>query len=310
MEHVAPGFRNDYETAHVPPSVVQALQGNHYGAKVSMSQCWPLTYAEHLGTETSKEVGMVSRYDRRPAFGQVADALRQRIISGDLAPGDQLPSFSQIQEQYGVAVTTAQRAIRALKEEGLIEGHPGKGNFVRQERKIVTLSASYVKPDEGGKWTSWRAAAREQGMEGTQTIDEVADVEPPHQVADALRLPDGGRAIVRRRTMYLDGKPVQLADTYFPPEIAEGTPLARPEKVRGGVAALLDEMGYRTAECDEFVSARMPLGREVRSLDLKEGVPVIELFRVTKAAADAPVQCEVFVLAADRHRLRYSLPGC
>lgn len=253
---------------------------------------------------------MVSRYDRRPAFEQVADALRERITRGELEPGAQLPSFSQLVAEYGVAVTTAQRAIRTLKSEGLVEGTPGKGNYVRRERKIVTLSASYIKPDEGGTWTSWRAAAREQGMEGTQVIDAVEAVEPPSQVADALRTPEGGRAVVRRRTMYLNGKPVQLADTYFPPEIAEGTALAGSAKIPGGAAALLDELGYSTVECDEFVSARMPTVAESEALDIGEGVPVIEIFRVTKAAGDVPVQCETFVLAADRHRLKYSLPGC
>ena len=253
---------------------------------------------------------MVSRYDRRPAFEQVADALRERITRGELEPGAQLPSFSQLVAEYGVAVTTAQRAIRTLKSEGLVEGQAGKGNYVRRERKIVTLSASYVKPDEGGKWTSWRAAAREQGMEGTQVVNAVESIEPPDQVADALRIPEGGRAVVRRRTMLLNGKAVQLADTYFPPEIAEGTALAQPAKIPGGAAALLDDLGYTTAECDEFVSARMPTAKEGEVLDIDEGVPVIEIFRVTKAANDTPVQCEIFVMVADRHRLKYSLPGC
>lgn len=252
---------------------------------------------------------MVSRYDRRPAFGQVADALRERIVGGELGPGDQLPSYSEIASEHGVAVTTAQRAIRTLKAEGLVEGHTGKGNFVRHERRMVTLSASYVKPNEGGTWTTWRAAAQEQGMKGTQDINEVVEVEPPAEVADALHLPDG-RAIVRRRTMYLDGKAVQLADTYFPPGIAEGTALARAEKIRGGAASLLDQMGYRTVECDEFIAARMPTRRELEVLDLKEGVPVIEMSRTTRAVDDTPVQYEISVLAADRHRLKYSLPGC
>lgn len=253
---------------------------------------------------------MVSRYDRRPAFEQVADALRERITGGEFAPGDQLPSYSQIEAEYGVAVTTAQRAIRTLKAEGLVEGHAGKGNYVRQERKIVTLSASFVKPDVNGTWTTWRAAAAEQGLKGSQSIDEATQVAPPSEVADALRLPDGELAVVRRRTMYLNGEPVQLADSYFPVGIAEGTALARAERIPRGASALMAELGHRVVECDEFVAARMPTAREVQALSIKEGVPVIEIFRVSKAAEGRPVECEIFVLSADRHRLKYSLPGC
>lgn len=252
---------------------------------------------------------MVSKYDRRAAFEQVADALRDRIARGEFAPGDQLPSYTQLEAEYSVAITTAQRAIRTLKAEGLVESQRGKGNFVRRERPVVTLSASYIAAADG-KWQGWRAAAREQGMDGSQTLDAVTEVEPPAVVADALRLDDDERVVVRRRTMYLDGRAVQLADSYYAAELARDTPLARNEKILRGTPALLDEMGYKTAECEEFVTARMPSAQEAGALSLGAGVPVIEMVRVTKAANDLPVQCEVFILASDRHRLKYVLPNC
>ncbi|WUH94511.1 GntR family transcriptional regulator [Streptomyces sp. NBC_00433] len=252
---------------------------------------------------------MVSRYDRRAAFEQVADALRDRIARGEYEPGSQLPSYTQLESEYGVAITTAQRAIRTLKAEGLIEGQRGKGNFVRRERPVVTIPASYIAPADG-KWHGWRATARLHGMDGSQTLDEVTEGDPPTPVADALRLEDGELVVVRRRTMYLDGKPVQLADSYYAAELARGTLLARNEKIPRGTPALLDEMGYKTAECEEFVTARMPTTGEAEALKLGPGVPVIEMVRVTKAENDVPVQCEVFVLAADRHRLKYVLPNC
>ena len=252
---------------------------------------------------------MASEYGRRAAFEQVSDALRDRITRGEFGPGDQLPSYRQLKSEYGVAITTAQRAIRTLKAEGLVEGQPGRGNFVRHERPVVTLSASYIAPSDG-KWMGWREAARQQGMDGSQTLDEVAFVDPPGAVADALRLDEGQQAVVRRRTMFLDGKAVQLADSYYAGELARGTALAVNAKVKIGTAALLDGMGFKTIECEEFVAARMPSARESDLLHLGAGVPVIEMIRVTKAANDLPVQCEIFVLAADRHRLKYVLPGC
>lgn len=251
---------------------------------------------------------MAAAHDPRHAFERVADALRERISSRDLPPGAQLPSFSEIQEEYGVAVTTAQRALRVLKSEGLIEGRPGRGNFVREERKIMELTAGYVAPGEDGTWLSWREAARRQGMEGTQTLTEVGEVEPPDDVADALRLQDGERAIVRRRVMLLDGKPVQLADSYYPRDIAYGTPLSQHVKIPGGASRLLAEMGHVSTKCEEVVTAHMPSPEEARALQLDEGVPVLRLFRVVKAG-ERPVEANVYILAADRHKLMYSLPA-
>lgn len=251
---------------------------------------------------------MAAAHDPRHAFERVADALRERISSKDLPPGAQLPSFSEIQEQYGVAVTTAQRALRVLKAEGLIEGRTGRGNFVRESRQIMELTAGYVAPGQDGTWLSWAKAARQQGMEGTQKLVDVRQTDPPDDVADALRLPDGERVIVRRRLMLLDGKPVQVAESYYPLDIAEGTPLSRRAKIPGGASRLLAEMGHLSTECEEVVTARMPSPGEARALELEDGVPVLRLFRVVKAG-DRPAEANVFVLAADRHRLMYRLPA-
>ncbi|MGP3634102.1 GntR family transcriptional regulator [Streptomyces sp. 24-1644] len=70
--------------------------------------------------------------DPRPPYVQTADALRKQIQNGRLAPGAKLPSARDLQSQYGIANSTAQNALRVLKEEGLIYSVQGRGVFVRQ----------------------------------------------------------------------------------------------------------------------------------------------------------------------------------
>jgi DNA-binding GntR family transcriptional regulator len=70
--------------------------------------------------------------DPRPPYVQTADALRKEIQNGRLAPGAKLPSARELQEQYGIANSTAQNALRLLKDEGLIYSVQGRGVFVRQ----------------------------------------------------------------------------------------------------------------------------------------------------------------------------------
>lgn len=65
-----------------------------------------------------------------PNYQRVADDLRHRILSGALGPGDKLPSFAQLQAQYGVGNNAVHMAIVLLKSEGLVYGHQGKGVFV------------------------------------------------------------------------------------------------------------------------------------------------------------------------------------
>ncbi|SPF02159.1 winged helix-turn-helix domain-containing protein [Streptomyces sp. MA5143a] len=63
-------------------------------------------------------------------YMQVADHIAARIASGDLRPGARLPGERDLGTEYGVAYLTARRAIRELRERGLVVTLPAKGTFV------------------------------------------------------------------------------------------------------------------------------------------------------------------------------------
>ncbi len=67
-----------------------------------------------------------------PPYRQVAAFLRGRIESGELAPGRRLPSIADLVQDYGIARTTAAKALRVLIDEGLAEVSPGMGTYVRK----------------------------------------------------------------------------------------------------------------------------------------------------------------------------------
>lgn len=56
---------------------------------------------------------------RRPAYEQVADQLREAILSGTLPAGSELPSERELTDRFGVARTTVREALRALQAQGL-----------------------------------------------------------------------------------------------------------------------------------------------------------------------------------------------
>ena len=66
-----------------------------------------------------------------PPYRQVANELRARIESGDLAPGARVPSITTLMQEYGIARNTARHALVVLADEGLIEVTPGWGSFVK-----------------------------------------------------------------------------------------------------------------------------------------------------------------------------------
>ena len=65
-------------------------------------------------------------------YMRIAQAIEDRIRRGELRPGDKLPSEHAIAAEYEVAYSTARRAMKELRDRGLINTVWGKGTFVAQ----------------------------------------------------------------------------------------------------------------------------------------------------------------------------------
>ena len=68
-----------------------------------------------------------------PPHRQIAAWLLARIESGELPPGQPVPSEKELTDAFGVARTTARRAIAWLRDEGFIRTVAGRGSYVVPE---------------------------------------------------------------------------------------------------------------------------------------------------------------------------------
>lgn len=68
---------------------------------------------------------------RQPLYLSLARALMHDIDSGRYAVGSSLPPEGNLAERYGVSRHTVRRALRELKEDGVIWARPGIGTKVR-----------------------------------------------------------------------------------------------------------------------------------------------------------------------------------
>ncbi len=75
---------------------------------------------------------MINRSSVVPPWQQLADLLRARIESGELAPGDRIPSVLSLAQEYELAAGTVRKALTQLQREGLVESRVGWGTFVRE----------------------------------------------------------------------------------------------------------------------------------------------------------------------------------
>ena len=84
-----------------------------------------------------------------PKYRQVFESLRRQIESGQLAPGDRLPSESELERTFGASRITVGRAVRDLQLAGLVERRAGSGTYVKSVRSAEGLSFGLLIPDLG-----------------------------------------------------------------------------------------------------------------------------------------------------------------
>src|SRR3954462_7370125 len=77
-------------------------------------------------------LGAIERDADGPSpYRQIAGHLREAIRRGELAPGDRLPSETELIDHYHVARMTVRQAVAELRGEGLVIPEHGRGVFVR-----------------------------------------------------------------------------------------------------------------------------------------------------------------------------------
>lgn len=215
----------------------------------------------------------------------------------------------ELMAQYDVASATANQAFAQLKAAGLVVTRPGAGAFVRER----------VRPKRHGidryarrRWQQGTAIhdgeAGSQGLPVKQVYREIDEMPAPAVVAAAFDVPEGEKVWVRRRTTVVDGRPHQLADSYYPLDLALGTRLTEENSGPGGGFARLDEAGDPLAEISEEWVTRMPTASEGVALKLPAGTPVMDLTRIVYDTKGRAVEVMLAVIAGDTVTMSYRFP--
>ncbi len=86
--------------------------------------------------------------DGPPIYEQIANQIRYRIVSGQLRPGDELPTIRGLAEKLRVNPNTVARAYREMEQEGLLEKRRTTGTFVAEltERRSIAERRRILAP--------------------------------------------------------------------------------------------------------------------------------------------------------------------
>lgn len=82
---------------------------------------------------------VVSNTSGVPIYEQIAKAIKNEILSGDLKENSALPSIRSLASELRVSVITTKRAYEELERDGFIYTLPGKGSYVAEQNKELLM---------------------------------------------------------------------------------------------------------------------------------------------------------------------------
>ena len=86
---------------------------------------------------------IISNSSGKPIYEQITTQIKNKIITGELRPGDALPSMRVLAKELRISVITTKRAYADLEQDGFIETAPGKGSFVAQKNTEFIREENY-----------------------------------------------------------------------------------------------------------------------------------------------------------------------
>jgi 2-aminoadipate transaminase len=122
-----------------------------------------------------------------PLYVQLRDQLRALVHAGDLRPGDRIPASRELATMLGVHRTTVANAYAELESEGLIQGHVGRGTFIRGNGnglKITPPAPAVLNGHDGIRWELLFADER-----GDETLSRLTAAAPEDSLSFVMARP-------------------------------------------------------------------------------------------------------------------------
>lgn len=238
-----------------------------------------------------------------PKYQAIADRLRAQINNGVLAPGQRLPSEPDLAAEYDASRNTVRLAIALLINQGLVVSRQGLGTFVVEPTKPFTALLSRIHEAPTELHTSQSLPVISPAADESELIRLIVETSTASpSVAEKLHIAPGDPVVVRRSQYFIGEVPWQLINSYYPSDLAKGTPLEQAGEIEAGSVGLLSELGYPQQGFVDEIGARMPNARELNFFALGSGTPVLVVTR-TSYSADRPIRLTRYIYRADRVRL-------
>ncbi len=243
-----------------------------------------------------------------PMYRQIADDLRQKIESGALAPGVQLPTELELREQYNNASrNTVRDAVKWLTARNLVETRPGHGTFVvgKIDPFVTNLD---VASGVGSEGVTAYASEVTAGRRKPEVSAPRIEIHQAGTVASELRLAEGATMVSRHQQRFIDDIPWSLQTSFYPMSFVDrggAIELIQAKDMPDGVVRYLeDQLGIKQVGWRDKITVRMPNPTETTFFRLPDDgrVAVFEIRRTAFDESGTPLRLTVTVYPIDRNQ--------
>lgn len=225
-----------------------------------------------------------------PLYVQIERALRVRIRSGELMPGDSLGSEADLCKQFNVSKIVVRQALQNLEHDGLIIRVQGKGTYVAEHANTRTLRF----------YSPWFDDLIQENVDYRYQLLRKAEILPPPHVARVFNGSTDHRLCRFEGVRTLHEEPVLYVIVYLPLEI--GTQVADHIGPNVTYIGLIEQrLGIRVIELQQEISACRADEPVASVLGLEVGAPTLWMRRIY-ASREGPVALSENFARPDKYR--------
>lgn len=233
----------------------------------------------------------LDRDSSTPLYRQLAVRLEREIESGQLRPGDKLPSEKSLMRQFGVSRHVVRLALSEIAKAGLIDQHHGSGSFVSPQKIAKPIAAL----------TSYRASMKAYGLEPDLRVLANEIVPAPPRIAGLLGIPEGAPAIRLERLGCINGHPATILEAFLP-QVLFPDLLDNDFSELSLYDTMQERYGVHVTRSKGFIDAMTASEREAQIMETRPGILLLVLEGISYDQHERPVEYSRVVHRNDRFK--------
>lgn len=231
-----------------------------------------------------------------PLYYQLETILRQKIASGESAPGQPLPSEDALAVEYGVSRITVRQALSLLEQDGLITRQRGRGTFVSETFKPLKP------PEFSGSMEELIA----QGVRIKVKVLSLERIEAPARIRESLELKPGEPVLMIQKVRLVEEAPLSYVINYLPEAIGRKVENADLNQ-RPLLMILEKDFGLVAGEAIQSVGATVADSKVAPLLEVRIGDPLLRAERTVYDSEGQPLEHVSALYRSDRYSFTIKL---